>query len=160
MIDFTDKLNDYLITLATSWVGPGTDADANKTVKMLDDHLHDVEIANTPYLAVIVRSFEQESAGEIGVDHDLYTYDIHMYYLAMTSNYNIGKTARSTIMSKLVKRLEMDKRLANFQVTDTQGGREYVYDLNVTAGNFDYTGQDQYHSFTCELYITIYTART
>lgn len=160
MIDFTDKLNDHLVTLAGTWVGAGTDPNGNYITKTIDDHLHDVAITNTPYLAIVVKDFEQSSAGEIGVDHDLYEYNVHLYYIAMNTVYNTGKVARSTILSRLVKNLEMNKRLNNFQVVDTQGGREYVFDLNVTAGNFDYIGQDQYHSFTSELYITVYTART
>lgn len=160
MIDFSDKLNDHLIAQVKTWVGAGTDTDATKVVKTVDDHLHDVAIEATPYLAIVVHDWEQQQAGEIGVDHDLYTYNVHIYYIAMTTDYKVGKVARSTIMSKIEKKLEMDKRLANFQVTDTESDRQYVYDLDVTAGNFDYTGQDQYHSFTCELYITIYTAKT
>lgn len=160
MIDFTDKLNDHLVSLVTTWVGPTTDPDVNNTVKVVDDHLHDVEIENTPYIAVVVRDFEQNHPGEIGVDHDLYIYNIHIYYIAMSSSYDIGKVARSTILSKLVKNLEMNKRLNNFQVTDTGGGREYVFDLNVTSGLLDYIGQDEYHSFTSELYMTVYTARS
>lgn len=158
MIDFRTKLEDKISTLVTTWVGPSSGITA--PVVTFDDHLHDVELNQFPYVVINVRTAEKAEAGEIGNTYDLFMWTIHIYYLDLVATYSTGKTRRDHILSIIEKNLEKNRYLDHLQSTDPDGAREYVYDSSISAILFDSSGQEEYYSFVSELYLNVYTARS
>lgn len=158
MLEFSEKLETHVKSLLTTWVGPGSDT--IYFVKYFDDHLHDVEETQLPFVVVTLRTAEASgrSEQEIGVPYDLGEYTIHIYYLDTTADYAAGKKRRSFIMSKIEKLLEENRRLQNFEVA-VDNSREYVWDSRISSVLFDYSGQEEYHSFVSELYLSVDTAK-
>lgn len=151
MIDFRTHLQNRCIQIATTSVA--TD------VKTFDNHLHDVELTQMPFMVVNVRTAEKSGESEIGVNYDLYMWTVHFYYLDIAEVYNTGDQRRNTVMSKLEKSLEEDRRLGGLDVT-VNGKREYVFDSSISAALFDSSGQEEYYSFVSELYLNVYTAKS
>lgn len=160
MIDFRKVLQDKCMELAQTAVGPGSDP--VNYVKTFDKRLHDIEVDETPFLVVNVRTAEKAAPGEIGNGgYDLFMWTVHFYYLAVeVEDWQEGSDRRDIIFGKLEKALEENKNLNNLQSTSTDGKREYVYDSSITAGLFDDSGEEEYYSFVSELYFNVYTARS
>lgn len=158
MIEFRQALQNKLLDLTKDWVGPT--ALVTERVISFDSYLHDVEIDDTPFIVVNVRRTSKQAEGEIGNAYDLFLWETHIYYIDMDKDYATGEAKRDKILGKIEAQLEENRRLDNLANIDGTGRREYVYDHQITDVLFDYSGQDEYHSFTAELYIEVFTDRT
>lgn len=160
MIDFRTHLQNKILDLSKEIVGVGTDA--TNYVRTFDDHLHDFNLDFTPnpwpFIVVNVRTAERSGDSEIGLAYDLYMWTVHIYYIDLVQTYSQGDQRRNFILSKLVKYLEENRRLENFEVM-VNGKREYVYDSTISAVLFDSSGQEEEYSFVSELYLQVYTAK-
>lgn len=157
MIQFRQDAQNKLLELLESWVSVDALTAETGAVKF-DKRLYDVPLEETPFVVANVRDFQKVQGGEIGNEHDLYTWDAHIYYIDIDADYDIGEAKRDTILGIIVKNLEEDRRLGNLQ-TVSGSEREYVYSLDVNTGIFDSSGQEEYFSFTGELHIELFTAR-
>lgn len=162
MIEFSDQLEERLTDLCKTAVGEGTDA--TNFVKTFDNYLHDIEISDYPYIALSVRTGnENPGLGELTTQRDIWTWYVHIYYMDVQeeSTYADGKKKRSNIMSRVEKQIIQDRRLGNLEVTDDESGyREYVWDTHITNVLFDYTGQEDYHVFVSEMYVEVHSGKT
>lgn len=157
MVLFRKTLQEYLEAKCQEWVG----AD----VKTFDDHLHafdlEVDPEPFPFVVVNVRLNEKEEPGEMGTDHDLRTWTVHIYYIdANLPDYAEGQDRRDKVLGTLERELEKDRRLGGLSYTDDKGIREYVFDSDVKLISFDSSGQEEYYTFVSELHMLVYTAKT
>lgn len=155
MIEFRQELQNKLLELCETWTDK--DADSTNYVATYDNHLHDVPMEETPFLVVNVRRQTKETEGEIGEKHGLSIWEVHIYYISLEEDYNVGDKKRDNILSRIEKELEEDRRLGNFTVTG-QSVTEKVYDNSITDILFDSSGQEQYYSFVSEMYLNVYTS--
>lgn len=157
MIDFRQTLQQKCTEIAQAAVGPAS-ALPQKVV-YFDNHLHDVEVTQMPYLVVNVRT-SQPSSSEIGQSYSVGSWTVHFYYLDIAKTYNDGEAKRDKIMGALEKALEENRLLGNCRSTALDGHSEYVYDSRITAVLFDSSGQEEYYSFISELYLDVDTGRS
>lgn len=160
MIDFSEKLEEYLQQKVIDWVGSGSTL--TNPVVTVDDHLHgfnEVDPDPFPFVVVSVRQAESQAESEIGVSYDLWSWTVHFYYIDSRSDYITGKSMRKTVIGTLIKQLEKDRRIGGFDSVDDDGAREYVYDSKIDAVLFDVSGQEEYYTFVSELYLNLYTAK-
>lgn len=157
MIDFSLELEQRVSDLIFAAVGPAADA---PNVITFDDHLHDVDRSQLPFIVVTTRSAEEGAVQEIGSNWGPKTYTVHVYYLDIADTYAEGKLRRANILSRVRKALEPQFNLGNMESVDDDGTREYVFDSGITTILFDSSGQDQYYSFVSELYLEVQTATT
>lgn len=152
MIQFRKELKARLLQLIPTWVG--------SDVRTFDDYLHDVERNQLPYITVHVRTAEKAAASEIGTDYDLRMWTIHIYYLDIHKEHELGDELRDKVLGTITKKLEENRRLDNLEVIDPDSHREYVYDSSISAVLFDESGQEEEYTFVSELYLNVYTACT
>lgn len=159
MIDFHKELKKHLVdSFLPSLVG--VDTDLTEPAKSFSDHLYAQDLDSLPFVVVNIRSSSaDQTEGEIGNPYDLTTYETHIYYLDMCDDYVEGDDRRDTILGRLEKKLKLNRKLGNFEVTDADS-REYVYDSQISSITFDYSGQEGDYSFVSELYLTVYTAQS
>ena len=165
MQEFGDKFEEYMLEWLPTLVGEGTDP--TNYVVTFDDHLHGFDVEDPtepfPFVVATMRSTTTQNQGEIGEAHDLRTWEMHIYYIDITDDYKAGKAKRSNIMSTIQMYIETNMTFGGFRVTSTledHNATEYVYDTTVSTIMYDYSGQEDYHTFTSEMYLTIYTAKT
>lgn len=158
MIEFKEALEAKLATKLPLWVGIAVDP--TNGAKTFDDHVHDLEKNQFPFIVYSARQATNANSGEIGNDFDLYEWTVHFYVLDHADQWTTGKLRRDWITGKLWKELEKDRRLGNLEARDLDGAREYVFDLKVDDVIFDTSGQQGYYTFVTELYATVFTARS
>lgn len=130
-------------------------------VKTYDDHLHDLDdLAHFPFLVVNVRTAEKSGDSEIGTGGvQLWNWTVHIYYLDINADYKTADERRNNILSRLELEFEKNKKLNHLDVSVEGIGREYVWNTSISAVLFDYSGQEEYHSFVSELYLNVETAK-
>src|SRR5688572_15417739 len=100
MIEFRNTLQNKLLDMMKTVVGPGTES--VDFVRTFDNHLHDFNLEFTPnpwpFLVVNVRTSERASQSEIGNPYDLYEWTTHIYYIDITADYNAGEKRRDKLV--------------------------------------------------------------
>lgn len=163
--NFRKAIQDYIITHLTSVVGPGT---GDPFVRTFDNHLDTAQkelASDFPHVVVNVRQTSvQPSKTEIGVLKEPQDWQIHIYYLDITQegeSYNDGEARRDTLVHAIQHNMQIDYNFGNLRVpvAEDVSITEYVYDSDFTDILFDSSGQQDYYYFTCELYLTVNTAK-
>lgn len=155
MIEFRTDLENKLTDLISGWVGPSSTL--TEKVKTFSDHIDDVSYENFPYVVINVRTMEN-SDSEIGNQYDLTVWEVHIYYMDISTTYTPGKERRNLITGVIAKNLQKDRFLGQLEATDGAGTTMYVYDSKITSAIFDSSGQEEDYSFVTELYLQVYTA--
>lgn len=120
-----------------------------------------LDLSDFPCLVVSVRQKGEAGPMEYGTLHELWDWTIHIYYLNITEEWDAGEELRDQTMHDLETYFESNPKLMNISGTmaATPVVTEYVFDSKIDTILYDQGGQDQYFTFSGQLYLTAHTAK-
>lgn len=151
--EFNTVLEQRIIDLTTTWVGPGTHL--TNFVQKFDDHLEPFEASEGPVLVVAARQYGPAAMNSIGATPDEKTWQVDLYYMAIGADYTSEKKKRDYIVSKLANEFEINPMLGALTQVSDNGFTNAVVGSSVEAVTFDVSGQDGYYTFVTEIHLTV-----
>lgn len=152
------SIQDKILTLLQNALDINSNADYK--VRTFSRRLTDLPIAELPNIVVTVRQKSQSGPGEFGTVKELWAWEVQIYYLDISDDYDQGEMRRDKVTDDIETVLEKAYRLDGLSVTiNNLGNTETVFDSNFSSVLFDSSGQDGYYTFVSELYFTVNTQR-
>lgn len=152
-------LQDACLKIINDAVGPAA-TNVPYRIKTSDVFLKDRPIEDMPHVVVFCRQKELDMK-EMGSIRELWTWQIHIYYLDIVEDFSVGEERRDKISDLLEVALSDNFTLSNaLAELDPEGkATERVYNTDFGTVAFDSSGQDGYYTFVTEFYLTVFTQR-
>lgn len=157
-ISMRRTLQNAVLKIINDTVGPSA-TNVPYRIKTTDVHLKDRPIEDMPHVVVFVRQKELDGK-EMGSIRELWSWQIHIYYLDISEDYTEGEKRRDKISDLIEVALSDRFNLDNAVNTlDTTGNTERVYDSDFSSVLYDSSGQEGYFTFVTEFYLRVDTQR-
>ena len=157
-ISMRRTLQNACLKIINDAVGPSASGVPYR-INTTDVHLKDRPIEDMPHVVVFVRQKDLQGK-EMGTVRELWSWQIHIYYLDIIEDYTEGEKRRDKISDIIEVALSDNFRLNNaINTIDDTGNTERVYDSDFSTVVYDSSGQDGYYTFVTEFYLRVDTQR-